>query len=128
MIGASSRPLTHPTAIRLDAVIVLDGTSYPGIVILCRVIGVLNVEQTNRDTKRCERNDRIVVLPVEAPRQAHIASVFDLTQRERDELEQFFLHSVVFQGKDLELLGWDGADKAQRMLRRTKSPHQRQLP
>jgi inorganic pyrophosphatase len=116
-------PSTHaPDGDPIDAVIVWDGTSYPGVVIPCRVIGALKAEQTNRDTKRRERNDRIVALPVEAPRQAHIKSVFDLSQRERDELEQFFLHAVVFQGKNLELLGWEGQDEAAELVRTSRSP------
>lgn len=96
----------------LDAVILWDGTGYPGVIVPCRAIGVLNVEQTNPRSKRRERNDRIAVLPIKAPRQEEIASVFDLTERVRAELEQFFLHAVVFEGKELTLLGWQGPQEA----------------
>lgn len=100
----------------LDAVIVWDGTSYPGVIVPCRVIGVLNVEQTNLHSKRRERNDRIAVLPTKAPRQEGIASIFDLTGRIRDEIEQFFLHAVAFEGKELALLGWQGPREAQTLV------------
>jgi len=63
------------------------------------VIGVLNIEQTNLQSKRRERNDRIAVLPTKAPRQEGVASVFDLTERIRAEIEQFFLQPVAFEGK-----------------------------
>jgi inorganic pyrophosphatase len=104
----------------LDAVIVWDGTSYPGVVIPCRVIGALCASQINLKTRRRVRNDRIVALPIEAPRQAHITSVFDLPQRERDEMEQFFLHTVIFQGKELRMLGWVGPDRANKLIRQLK--------
>jgi inorganic pyrophosphatase len=97
----------------LDAIIVWDETSYPGVIVPCRAIGVLNVEQTNLESKRRERNDRIAVLPTRAPRHEAITSIFDLTGRIRDELEQFFLHAVAFEGKALTLLGWQGPREAQ---------------
>jgi inorganic pyrophosphatase len=100
----------------LDAVIVWDGKSYPGVVIPCRVIGALLASQINLKTRRRVRNDRIVALPIEAPRQAHITSVFDLSERERGELEQFFLHTVIFQGKELKMLGWVGPDQATKLV------------
>ena len=92
----------------LDAFIVWDGSSYPGIVLPCRPIGVLRAEQTNVETGDRERNDRVAVLPVEAPRWEAIDSVFDLSERIRQELEQFFLSAVAFEAKDLKLLGWRG--------------------
>src|SRR5947208_1534091 len=52
----------------LDAIIMWDGVSYPGIVLVCRAIGVLRLEQTNPTSHKRERNDRIAVLPTKAPR------------------------------------------------------------
>ena len=103
----------------LDAIIVWDGTSYPGVIVPCRVIGVLNVEQTNLQSRRRERNDRIAVLPTKAPRHEGIASIFDLTGRIRDELEQFFLHAVALEGKELALLGWQGPLEAQAAVQKS---------
>jgi len=45
----------------VDAMVLWDGTSYPGIVVSCRLIGVLQVEQTNQESGARERNDRLVV-------------------------------------------------------------------
>jgi inorganic pyrophosphatase len=111
----------------LDAVIVWDGTSYPGVVVPSRVIGVLNVEQTNPRSKRRERNDRIAVLPTKSPRQDEIASVFDLTTRIREEIEQFFLHAVAFEGKELTLLGWQGPREAQATVQKSAQAFQEGL-
>ncbi len=103
----------------LDAMIVWDGVSFPGLVVACRPIGLLQVEQTNVTTGARERNDRLVALPVNAHRSATVRSVFDLSARVRLELEQFFLAAVAFEKKDLELLGWDGPDGAIRLIQRS---------
>jgi len=113
----------------MDAVVVWDGTSYPGIVMPCRLVGALKAEQNSRNTKRRERNDRLIVLPVDAPRHSHVKSVLDLPRREREELEQFFLHAVFFEDKDLRFLGWTGPDEARTLLqgttRRKRAPRRK---
>ena len=94
-----------------------DGTSFPGIVLPSRVIGLLRVEQTRARSDVRERNDRLFALPIAAPRLEHVRSIFDLPERVRLELEQFFVHAVAFEGKALKLLGFDGPVEADRMLR-----------
>jgi len=96
----------------VDAMIVWDGVSYPGVLIPCRAIGILNVEQTNLESGERERNDRLAVLPVTARRFDAIASVFDLSERVRAELEQFFLAATYFEKKNVRILGWDGPEPA----------------
>jgi inorganic pyrophosphatase len=96
----------------VDAMIVWDGISYPGVLIPCRAIGILNVEQTNLNTGARERNDRLAVLPVTAPRFDAIATVLDLPERTRAELEQFFLAATYFEKKNVRLLGWEGPARA----------------
>jgi inorganic pyrophosphatase len=106
----------------LDAMVLWDGTSFPGIVLPSRVIGVLRVEQTRAGSDARERNDRLFALPIKTPRLDHVRSIFDLPERERLELEQFFLNAVAFEGKALKLLGFDGPAEADRMLRAAVIP------
>jgi len=101
----------------LDAFVLWDGASYPGIVLPCRPIGVLRAEQTNPTTHGRERNDRVAVLPVKAPRWDPVRSVFDLSERTRLELERFFLGVVAFERKDLKLAGWAGPAEAMDLVR-----------
>jgi inorganic pyrophosphatase len=101
----------------LDAIVLWDGRSYPGVVLACRPIGVLSVEQSNLTSQRRERNDRLLALPTKVPRLENIRTVFDLSERIRRELEQFFLNVVAFEGKDLTVLGWDGPDEALALVR-----------
>lgn len=106
----------------LDAAILWDGASYPGIVIACRAIGILAVEQTNKISHKRERNDRLAMLPVDAPRHADIESVFDLSKRLRDEFEEFFRHAVAFEGKAVEFLGWSGPEVALKEIQQHVRP------
>jgi inorganic pyrophosphatase len=100
----------------LDAMIVWDGVSYPGVVVACRPIGVLLVEQTSTKTGRREHNDRLAVLPVDAPRWADVRTIDDLSERARSELSHFFEAAVEFEGKDLKILGWRGPEEARKLL------------
>jgi inorganic pyrophosphatase len=96
----------------LDAFILWDATSYPGIVIPCRAIGILQVEQTSVTSNRRPRNDRVAVVPLKAPRQESLKSIFDVPEQVRAEFELLFLRSVAFEGKHPTVLGWKGPDSA----------------
>src|ERR1041384_7762930 len=52
----------------LDAMLLWDVASYPGVVVPCRAIAVLQVEQnrTNNDPSERIRNDRIMAMPAES--------------------------------------------------------------
>ena len=103
-----------PDGDALDAMVVWDGASYPGVIITARCIGVLRVEQKNLKTSIRERNDRLLTVPVKARR--HPAGD-ELGEQLRAELEQFFTAAVAFEGKDVRLLGWGGPDEADSIIR-----------
>ena len=84
-----------------------------GVVIPCRLIGLLAVEQNSkRRPGTRERNDRIVGVPLNAPKLNALKEVRDVDPRVREELEAFFAASVAFEGKDLKILQWAGASAA----------------
>lgn len=95
----------------VDAMILSDTATYPGVVVCCRPLGVLEVEQNAKGGGR-ERNDRIVVEPVSVHR-----PTTPLTDRVRKELEAFFVATTWFEGKDLRLLGWGEAAAAEALIR-----------
>src|SRR5215831_13698167 len=97
------------------------GVSYPGVVLPCRAIGVLRVEQTNPTSRQRERNDRVIAIPTKAPRSDGIRSVTDVSDRIRRELEQFFLAAVAFEGKELAILGWGSPRDALDLVRASQN-------
>jgi inorganic pyrophosphatase len=109
----------------LDVMIIWDGVSYPGVVIPCRLIGVLRVEQRNTGSGRRERNDRLAAVPAKAPDLEDLRSIFAVAKRKRAELERFFLNAVAFEHKDLAILGWSGPAEAKHLVRRSLVQTQR---
>lgn len=106
----------------IDAMILWDQTSFPGLVLECRLVGVLAVEQNSRrHPSTRERNDRVLAVPVAAPRCDALRDVNDVPDRGRKELESFFVASTAFEDKDLRMLGWSGATAAADIVKRSRS-------
>jgi len=100
----------------VDALVLSEGTTYPGLVIACRPLGVVRLEQNRKKDGGRERNDRIIAVAVSAQRYP-LRTAAELPPRVREELERFFLNVVFFQSKDPSLLGWGDADEAWRLVR-----------
>ena len=94
-----------------------DATGYPGLLVPCRPLGVLRAEQNAARGAGRQRNDRLIVVPVESPRLQQVTSVDDLSERARLELEAFFRAAVQFEHKELKLLGWAGPAEAEAAVR-----------
>jgi inorganic pyrophosphatase len=99
----------------LDALVLSEGTTYPGLVITARPIGLLRLEQNRKGGGR-ERNDRLIAVAASASRR-EVTAVSELPPRVREELEQFFVDVVFFEAKDPKLLGWGGPDDAWLLVR-----------
>jgi inorganic pyrophosphatase len=95
----------------LDALVLHDAACPVGCIIPCRLIGVLQIEQKPKDGKS-QRNDRYMLVP------ASDEAVPDdvLTDRLKQELEQFFHAAVMGLPKTLTMLGWKGAEEAANLL------------
>ncbi len=99
----------------LDAMLLTDLGSHPGIVVPGRVLGALRIEQF-RDGQPTKRNDRIMLMPLNEHRSEHIQEVADLPKRVRDEIEAFFLASLQLTGKKIEFRGWASAAEARTLI------------
>ena len=102
----------------IDAFVMWDVPAYPGVVIPCRVLGVLHVEQnaTNFDSSTRISNDRILVLPVAARRESAWRTVSDIPRRIREECEQFTIAAAALEGKDVAVRGWGESGEALALL------------
>jgi inorganic pyrophosphatase len=103
----------------VDALVIWEETSFPGLVLACRPIAVLRVEQNSRKPGTRERNDRLLVVPAHAPRDQPLRDVSDVSARLRQELEAFFVASTTFENKDLKILEWANADAAIALVKDT---------
>ena len=103
----------------LDAFLLWDTPTFPGEVIPCRALGLVNVDQRKPGGRGRERNDRVVAIPVKAPRFDHLRTVGDLPIRIRRELEAFFVQVTALEGKDVRILGWGGPEAVVRLIIRS---------
>ena len=105
----------------LDLLVIHDAQTYPGVVLRCRPVGILEVEQKKKG-KTKERNDRVFAVPDRSPLETDLEDVRRLPSRARDELEQFFLATNALEEKEIKFLGWHGpahAIKASNRLSRS---------
>jgi inorganic pyrophosphatase len=98
----------------LDVLIIHDAATYPGLVLACTPIGVLEVEQIKKGKK--ERNDRVFAVPDESPFEAALKDVRDLPRRAKEELEKFFQATDALEPKSLKFLGWKGPARARQTV------------
>lgn len=103
----------------IDAFLLWDATSFPGVVIPCRAIAVVKVDQRKKTGSGRERNDRIVAVPLNAPRMERVRTARDLPARVKRELEEFFKQVTALEEKDIRVLGWGGPAQAIRLIRQS---------
>ena len=101
-----------------DVLIIHDAATYPGLVLRCKPVGVLEIMQTKNGNK--ERNDRIFVVPDRSPFEADLTDIRKLPKRAVAELEQFFEATDALEDKKLKFLGWRGPAKAIELIKRSE--------
>lgn len=101
----------------LDVLIIHDSKTYPGVVLRCKPIGILELLQTKKGKKE-ERNDRIFAVPDRSPFEGDLQDVRRLPRRAVEELEQFFRATNALEDKELEFLGWRGPAEAIRKIKK----------
>jgi inorganic pyrophosphatase len=101
----------------LDVLVIHDAQTYPGVVLRCRPVGILEVEQKKKG-KAKERNDRVFAVPDRSPLETDMEDVRRLPSRARDELEQFFQATNALEEKEIEFLSWRGPAHAIKTIKR----------
>ena len=90
----------------LDIMVIHDAATFPGIVLTCRIIGILQIEQKSKG--KTERNDRLFAVPRRSHSELGLRDVQDLSRPVRQELEKFFIATDELEDKKLEIIGWKG--------------------
>jgi inorganic pyrophosphatase len=101
----------------LDALAVHDSSTYPGVVLPCRALGVVDVSQKGKNGR--EENPRLIVMPSWHERMGEFEKASGLPRRLREEIEQFFVSATFFTGKDPKIEGWRGPKAALGVVKRT---------
>src|SRR4029077_6523118 len=90
----------------LDIMVIHDAATFPGLVVTCRVIGVLQIEQKSKN--KAQRTDRLFAVPRRSHSERDLKDVSDLTKPIRQELEKFFIATDELEDKKLNIIGWKG--------------------
>ena len=100
----------------LDAMVIHDAATTPGLVLRCKLIGVL---QTMQKTKYDRiRNDRVIAVPENSHLERELHGVQELPPALKQELEKFFVATDELEAKTLRFLGWQGPAQAKKLVRR----------
>ena len=94
-----------------DILILINGATYPGVVIRARPIGLLRMaDEHGPDSK-------ILAVATDDPSYAHVTSRSDLPPHFLLEVEHFFLTYKDLERKTVTSDGWGGKDEAHAFLR-----------
>ena len=103
----------------LDAMVLHYHPSYPGVVLPCRILGMVEFEQRDGKSKAL-RNNRIIVTPSWHEALSTLEEARDLPKSVRKQIEQFFVSSVAFAGKAVTVLGWASSKKTRQFINKNR--------
>jgi inorganic pyrophosphatase len=98
----------------LDVMMFHDVSTYPGMLLCCRLVGVLEVQ--DQEDGETTPNHRFFAVPADARRESEVEDVRELPKRLRKELEQFFISTAALDDKDVEIQDWHGPKRAHELL------------
>ena len=103
----------------LDALAIHDNATFPGVVLPCRALGVVDVSQKAKSGR--EENPRLLVIPVWHDRLGELEKASGLPDRLKQEIEQFFLSATFFTDKDARIEGWRGPKAAVNLVESSRA-------
>jgi inorganic pyrophosphatase len=98
----------------LDVLVLLDDPVPTGCLVLSRLVGVIEAEQTEQG--ETERNDRLVAVAVKSHSHAHVECLEDLRESALVEIEHFFASYNQFKGKQFEVVARSGPQRAREIV------------
>jgi inorganic pyrophosphatase len=102
----------------LDAMVIHDAATYPGLIMRCKLIAVL---QTLQQTKRESiRNDRIIAVPENSHRERGIAWSREHFTRGQGRAGEVLRRDGRVGSQTLKFLGWKGPAEAKKLIRRSE--------
>ncbi|MCS5732338.1 inorganic diphosphatase [Herbiconiux daphne] len=95
----------------VDALVLLEYPTFPGVGIKVRPVGVLNMsDEAGSDAK-------VVVVPFKDPRWSHIQDIDDVPEQTRKEIEHFFArYKDLEPNKFVNIEGWGNAAEAEAIV------------
>jgi inorganic pyrophosphatase len=104
-----------------DVLLLMDESAFPGCLVVSRVVGVIEAEQT--EDGETIRNDRILAVPHDAHDYRDVRSPADLNKHLLKEIEHFFVSYNEMRGRKFKLLALRGPKHAVALIKKsTRKP------
>ncbi|HUS02337.1 MAG TPA: inorganic diphosphatase [Chitinophagaceae bacterium] len=100
----------------LDVLVLMDEPSYPGNLIECKLLGVIEAEQTERNGETM-RNDRLIASAIESHRYKQFDSLKDLDKYLVEDIVKFFITYNEISKKVFKPLGNKGPGVALKLIK-----------
>ncbi len=98
----------------VDVLVLMDEPAFPGCVLKCRLIGIIEGEQGNKQD--AIRNDRVVAVEKENHSWADIKVIDDLGKKFLRELEDFFVNYHELSSKQFRVIDVRGPKEARKRI------------
>ena len=105
----------------LDVLVLVEESTFPGCHLPARPVGVLRMIDDKGE------DEKILAVPVGDPRFSDIYDLSDLHFHWLREIENFFATYKLLEEKDTELLGWEDAATARRVIADARRRHEEML-
>lgn len=99
----------------LDVLVVMDEPAFPGCLLRCRIVGIVEGDQGEGKVK--ERNDRVVAIEENNQSFRFVKTLADLGKPFVRELEKFFVNYHELTGEKYRVLGTHGPGIARKRIR-----------
>lgn len=95
----------------LDILVLMDQPTFPGCVTEARPIALLRTRDDG------EKDDKILAVPAEDPRYQEYEDKDDVPSHLLNEIQHFFeAYKHLEKGKEVDIIGWDDKDAAQKAV------------
>jgi inorganic pyrophosphatase len=91
----------------LDVLMLAEMDLFPGCVAYARPIGVIRALQTEKSGETVE-NDRVIAVEINSRQFDELKSIDELSQRERDEMQEFFIQYNKMEGRKFKVTAFKG--------------------
>jgi inorganic pyrophosphatase len=98
----------------IDVLVLTDEPLFPGCLVECSLIGVLEAEQ--KEASRTNRNDRLIAVAQQSLLYSEIRTLQDLSPQVLKQVEAFFVNYQKVRGVEVSILGTAGPLKAEQIL------------
>lgn len=95
----------------LDIFVLTDEPTFPGCVVDCRPVGVLDLED-----ERGQVDHKVLAVPLHNPRYQAMQCLADLPAGVTDRIRAFFLANPLVSGKKEDVAGWADRERAGKLV------------